>query len=318
MQPRIRPAGLLALVVALMAAPVQAQQSARSLDDRLQRMERELQMLQRDVYKDERPVLPAGPLPGNGGGGVGEVSGAGLARMDERLSQLEGELRALTGALEETTHRIDRIAERLEVFTRDVELRFNELEAGPGASATAATPAAPPEPAPPADGGDAPPTAIAGAGDGVLGTLPVEDLERAEAAAPTAVNLAANPEEAYQQAFRLLQGGDYDAAETAFVSFLEANSGHALAGNARYWLGETYYVRGDYERAAITFLEGYQNHTDGNKAPDSLLKLALALKSLEKGREACAALARLDTEFPDAADTIKRRAEAERQRLDCE
>ena len=31
-----------------------------------------------------------------------------------------------------------------------------------------------------------------------------------------------------------------------------------MAGNAQYWLGETYYARGKYMEAASTFAEGYK------------------------------------------------------------
>ena len=32
-----------------------------------------------------------------------------------------------------------------------------------------------------------------------------------------------------------------------------------LAGNAVYWLGETYYARRQFADAAVTFADGYQN-----------------------------------------------------------
>lgn len=309
------------------AGPAQAQ-STGSLDDRLQRMERDLQMLQRDVYGESRPTPP--PVDWTAGE-PRDVPRDALGRMDVRLSQLEEELRELTGLVEETRFRIDRMAERLDTFSRDAEFRFQELEqriGGGGGQPSAAPAGNSAETASPASEGGA--AARAGGGEGVLGTLPAEDLERlpeannapGQGGAPreTAAVLPpdTDPQEQYQHAFRLLRGGDYDRAEQAFRSFLDRHPDHGLAGNAKYWLGETYYVRGDYERAAITFLEGYQDYHEGNKAADSLLKLALALRSLEKTQEACAALGRLESEFPDASASIKRRAEAERQRLACE
>ena len=70
-------------------------------------------------------------------------------------------------------------------------------------------------------------------------------------------------------------------------------------------------------QAAVAFAKGYQNFPEGAKAQDNLLKLALSLGSLGKQPEACASLAQLAVQFPDASPTIKRRAAAEIERLGC-
>ena len=50
-----------------------------------------------------------------------------------------------------------------------------------------------------------------------------------------------------------------------------------LASNAYYWLGETFYVQKNFQKAAISFAKGYQKFPKGNKAIDQLFKLALTL-----------------------------------------
>jgi len=125
------------------------------------------------------------------------------------------------------------------------------------------------------------------------------------------------PKEKYDYAFSLLRRADYGRAEAALKMFLEAHPRDALAGNAKYWLGETYYVRGDFEQAAVEFLDGYQNYSKSNKGPDNLLKLGLAMAKLGQLQGACTALSRLSTEYPAASDTILRRAQNERGRLNC-
>ena len=40
--------------------------------------------------------------------------------------------------------------------------------------------------------------------------------------------------------------------------FVKLHPKEALASNARYWLGETFYVRAAYVQAAEVFLEGFQ------------------------------------------------------------
>jgi len=125
------------------------------------------------------------------------------------------------------------------------------------------------------------------------------------------------PKEQYDYAFDILRKADYGRAEKALRIFLEVNPDDNLAGNAQYWLGETFYVRGDFEQAAVEFLSGYQAYPNGIKAPDNLLKLGLAMAQLGQSDGACTALSRLATEYPEANDTIRRRAQTERARLSC-
>ncbi len=122
---------------------------------------------------------------------------------------------------------------------------------------------------------------------------------------------------AYENAFSLLKNGNYDAAEREFETFLQNNKGHPLAGNAKYWLGETFYVRGDFDRAARIFAEGYQQYPDGAKTADNLLKLGLSLSSIGNNKDACIALNQLKKDFSTGSGPVLRRAEQEMQRLGC-
>ena len=90
-------------------------------------------------------------------------------------------------------------------------------------------------------------------------------------------------------------------------AFVQRYPNDPLAGNAQYWLGETYYVRKDYENAATAFAEGYQKYPESGKAADNLLKLGMSLGNLGKKSEACSAFARLDRDFPTAPANVKDR-----------
>ena len=70
-----------------------------------------------------------------------------------------------------------------------------------------------------------------------------------------------------------LQDGDNAGAERSFKAYLQANPKGALAGNAQYWLGESYYARRDYQNAMTAFAEGYKTYKTSPKGPDNLLKL---------------------------------------------
>ena len=123
--------------------------------------------------------------------------------------------------------------------------------------------------------------------------------------------------EQYAYAFGLLRQANYDRAELALQEFVRLHPKESLASNARYWLGETYYVRAAYVQAAEIFLEGYQADPKGPKAPDSLLKPGMSLAGLDKKREACAAFEKLTKDFPDAAAGVKNTVNREKQKNGC-
>ena len=110
----------------------------------------------------------------------------------------------------------------------------------------------------------------------------------------------------------------YEEAEEALQAFLKDYPEHELAGNAQYWLGETYYVRGQYEPAAVAFATGFKNYKNNTKAPDNLLKLGLSMQQLGKKKEACTAFKNLKTKFPKASDVLLSRAAKESDKLGCD
>lgn len=168
---------------------------------------------------------------------------------------------------------------------------------GTGGSAAAAAAAA-------SAGGSVAPAASTGANPQVA-ALPPGEL-------PTG-----SPEEQYQYAWGLLRAQDYAGAEAGLRAFVAQHPEHTLAGNAQYWLGETYYVRKDYRQAAVAFAEGYQRYPNSVKAPDNLLKLGLALAQIGEKADACEAFAQLGRQFPTVPQSLKDRAQRERQRLAC-
>ena len=121
----------------------------------------------------------------------------------------------------------------------------------------------------------------------------------------------------YEYAFDLLRQAKYDDAEKGFRSFLAKHPQDYLAGNAQYWMGETYYVRGRYQDAAVTFAEGYQKYPTNSKAPDNLLKLGMSLGQLGKKADACVAFSELTKKFPTAPDSVMTRLKEEKRRYAC-
>ncbi len=234
-----------------------------------------------------------------GNGYAGAPNAAATAQLDTRLDTLESQVRDLTGNLERVQYQNAQLKNQLERLSSDIDLRFQQQ-----AQQAAAAPAPAPAAAPIVDNS-------------------MNKEEAAPAANPKTSSTkggALTPEAAqslYDDAFNKLRAADYAGAEKGFTTFLSGAPTNKLAGNAQYWLGETYYVRGQYKEAAVAFAEGYQKYPKNTKAPDNLLKLAMSLGQLNSKDDACLTLGELKKNYPDAAPTIKSRADAERTRLKC-
>jgi tol-pal system protein YbgF len=141
----------------------------------------------------------------------------------------------------------------------------------------------------------------------------------APAPAPAAPSAAAggNADQMYHDAMKKLQDGDNAGAERGFKTFLQSHPRHTLAGNAQYWLGESYYARRDYQNAMTSFAEGYKNYKSSPKGPDNLLKLGITLAVLGRKSDACQVFAKFSQDYPRATDLQKRRVDQERQKNGC-
>ena len=130
-------------------------------------------------------------------------------------------------------------------------------------------------------------------------------------------SLLKNPSEIYSYAYDMLVRENFMEAEKSFKAFIGEHPNDPLASNAYYWLGETYYVQKKFQLAAISFARGFQSFPKGNKAIDQLFKLALTFMNLGKNEDACAAFSKLESEFPNAPKRISNRAKEYIKRAKC-
>ncbi len=170
---------------------------------------------------------------------------------------------------------------------------------------------APPRPAAPL------PTPQQAAPRAAPGPGPVTSSQVASAPAVAVTLPDAPPKQQYDFAFDFLKRQDYPRAESAMRAFLKAHPKDTLASAAQYWLGETYYVRGDFKQAVAEFNAAYTNYPKGTKAPDSLLKLGMSLARADQAQGACIALGLVKKNYTDAPDTVVKSAQSERTRLKC-
>ena len=237
---------------------------------------------------------------------------------ETRLSALEDQMRVLNGRVEQIEFATRRLDQALQRIQSDNDARFVKLESTPTPTAPIPQPIAPPvaQPAP---------TAQPAEPAGTLGALKVQDgrvtggVNRPQSPPlpTTPPDYGLTAQEQYERAFTFLRQADYPQAEQAFKNFIDKNPQDKLVDNAKYWYGETLYVRARFDEAAIAFADAYQQNPKGTKAPDSLLKLGMSLGALNKVQDACATLDGLKTKYPDAVPTIKSRAADERAKLKC-
>jgi tol-pal system protein YbgF len=317
---------LAVLAAITLSRPAGAQDA--STQERLDRLERDLNMLQRQVYRD-------GAAPQAEGDTGNPVD------TELRLERIERKMRELTGQVEDAANQIQQLRQRIEQVNSDIEVRLSQggaspppIAARPGRSAPTQPPVAAAEPpvlGTTAEGRGERPVRHGPDSDSLTppppprygeltppGPTPLVPGSASRAAAPGGDALPGGSAALqYNFAFGLLKQANYAGAENALRAFVRQHPRSALAGNAQYWLGETYYARGRYTEAAAVFAEGYKNYPKGAKAADDLLKLGMSLARTNQKHNACIALDQLDHDFPHAGQAIKARASAEKKRLGC-
>ena len=105
--------------------------------------------------------------------------------------------------------------------------------------------------------------------------------------------------EAYQDAYAILQRGEYPEAASSFALFLVNFPNSDLAGNAQYWLAETYYARRQYESALANFEIVIRDYPNSQKIPDTLLKVGFSFDVMGMNDEAFNALSAVALDYPD-------------------
>ncbi|MFO0389548.1 MAG: tol-pal system protein YbgF [Alphaproteobacteria bacterium] len=305
------------LATTMLALPLAAQVTDPT-SDRVDRLERDIMLMQKQLARSGVNVATSSSA------NQGEL--APSADTEVRLTSMEESMRDLQGKVEENDFQVRQMKEMLEKFQKDTEFRFNELSqntapAGNTATDTLTSPEKPVETtlkpravkavgneAAETDDADTQPTndGQTTAGDGVLRVPEPGDAETFD-----------TPRDLYNYAFRLLNQTRYEEAAQSFGTFTKKYPKDPLVGNAYYWQGETFYIRRDYVNAADAFRQGFESLPNGPKAPDNLLKLAMSLDALDRGKEACIVLGQITTKFKKTSVNIVDKAAKEQKRMGC-
>jgi len=218
-----------------------------------------------------------------------------LDQIQIRVDRLEQNVRNYVNEIERLNNRVDTLNKRLDKINDDYKVRFELLEKSvseiknrpPVESQSKNSPA------------------------------PVKTSDKV-GAGQAADAIVDTPDELYKAAIEYIKKSDYVKAENNLKIVINKYPKHALASNAMYWLGETYYVRADYKNAVAAFADGVKKYGKGAKGPDSLLKLGYSYKKLKKNREACMTFVGLPVKYPKAEKSLLTRAKKEAADLKCE
>ena len=203
-----------------------------------------------------------------------------------QVNALKTEVAALRAQIEELQQQSEQAQSTARAQYLDLDGRLNRIESGSA-----------PAVAPPAAGGSASPRAA--------GTSTTRTGTQAPAA-------SADERASYEAAFDALKGGRYDESARLFGQFLQAHPDGSYAPNARYWLGESYYVTQNYQLALEQFRTLYDRYPTHDKASGALLKVGLSQYGMKQMDAAETTLAEVVQKYPgtDAARTADDRLRA--------
>lgn len=208
-----------------------------------------------------------------------------VSNVQMRLGEYDQMIRNMNGKIENVEYRLNTLEKKIEMIEKDMDLRISQMQRKAGNTAP----------------------------KNVASDNQPQGSSNKNIKAPEGVSA----KDLYEQALNDLKDNKLNPAETKFTQFLNSYPKDSLAGNAQYWLGEVYYKKQDFAKAAVAFKEGYSKYPEGTKGPDCLLKLGLSMKGLGKKEEACTAFTNIPTIFGKVNPDISKRAEKEAKALSC-
>jgi len=261
-------------------------------EQRLDRLERQVQQMQRQVFPKGRPADTAGFADDPA------ATQSSVMTLDQRLDALEKQMADLVRASEDNGNRLRTVEGGLNQLKADEDQRISTLEQRM-AEAAAAPPTTqpvetPPQPAPTTSKSKAPAT-----------KPPVKktaDVSTAGQGGPATTTADAAPvsdpgEDAYSQGFHQWEAGQYDQAISTLKAFTQTYPNHPRISYANNLIGRALLDKGDARGAAQALLSNYRTNPSGALAQDSLYYLGQALMKLGQPGQACKAYAELDAVY---------------------
>ncbi|HHS82314.1 MAG TPA: tol-pal system protein YbgF, partial [Devosia sp.] len=147
------------------------------------------------------------------------------------------------------------------------------------------------------------------AGDGV--DVPGLDFD------PAALVSQGDADAQYSAGYDAIVRGDYEFAESQFRQFISLFPDDLHAPDAANWLGESLLQQHRYDEAAQILFDGFENYPNSLRAPDLLLKLAIALDGAGEREVACRTFGEVLRRFPSVQPAFRQRLASEMARAKC-
>ena len=286
----LRPISFLAAAatIALVPASALAQRQPASPEQRIDRLERQVNEMQRRVYPKGRPADTAGFVDDPA------ATQSSVMTLNQRLDALERQMADMLRQTEENGNRLRSMEASIGQLKSDEDQRIQALEQRVSAAAASAPVVAPVETAPPPSATPTPKPKPKPS------TQPPKSSQAAPSAgdAPVATAAVSDPgEDAYTEGFHLWESGQYDQAISSLKSFIAAYPKHRRVSYANNLIGRALLDKGQPSDAAAVLLANYRNNPGGERAPDSLYYLGQAAMQLGKPSQACNIYAELDAVY---------------------
>lgn len=275
----LRPISMLAAAAAVLLIPAAtaiAQRQQPSPEQRVDRLEKQVEQMQRQVFPKGRPADSAGFADDPA------ASQSAVVALDQRIDALERQMADILRLSEENGHLLQTLQSEVGKARSDNDARIAAIEQRFAQSVV--------EPAVPA---------IAPIG----ATTPVKDKVKPAVVPPQTGDVSgAGPaldpgEAAYTEGFKAWEAGRYDEAIASFRAFTSAYPKHRRVSFANNLVGRALIEKGDARAAAQALLANYRRDPKGERAPDSLLYLGQALMKLGQPGQACKAYSELDAVY---------------------
>jgi TolA-binding protein len=113
-----------------------------------------------------------------------------------------------------------------------------------------------------------------------------------------------------------LREGDYLGAQLDFEKYILERPDADDIAIVNYWLGESYFVRNEFQKAANAYIVSLSSDPKGIKAPSSMIKLATSFAKLNNP-ESCKIFNAFETQYPNATELEKAKASKEAKKVGC-
>jgi tol-pal system protein YbgF len=206
-----------------------------------------------------------------------DATTASRGELFSNVQAVQGDLQELRGTVEETAFQVDRLKKtvgetrpELDQLLSDLQTRLAAIEAKLGM-----------EP-----------------GQQAIPPIPGDSGKPA----PTAPGKGQTDKELYDTAYGAFQGRQFESSRQLFRSLLKSFPKSKLAGNAQYWIAETYYNQRDYENAILEYDKVVSQYPSSGKVAAAYLKMGFAFFEINEKKDARAFFERVVQDFPNSPE----------------